>query len=250
MRELTGGNAMLSVLAVVASFIVGGILIAVSSEQVQTTISYITARPSDFFTALWNSVFGAYDAMFRGAIFNYKATSFVQMIKPITETLAYATPITMAGLGLAVAFRSGLFNIGATGQIIFGAMFAGWVGIFVDLPFYLHFPLAVLAGIIGGGLFGNHRSKRSHRDHHAQLHRRNAPELLAQDPDPAGTRLNQPGLTSGARHVKVLVLLGRPVPSARRAHRHVACRGLHLVVAQPFYIGLPLPCAGPQPKRG
>jgi simple sugar transport system permease protein len=76
------------------------------------------------------------------------------MIKPITETLAYATPITMAGLGLAVAFRSGLFNIGATGQIIFGAMFAGWVGIFVDLPFYLHFPLAVLAGIVGGGLFG------------------------------------------------------------------------------------------------
>ena len=154
MKELTGGNALLSVLAVVASFIVGGILIAVSSESVQTTIGYVTARPSDFFTALWNSVFGAYDAMFRGAIFNYKATSFVQMIKPITETLAYATPITMAGLGLAVAFRSGLFNIGATGQIIFGAMFAGWVGIFVELPFYLHFPLAVLAGIVGGGLFG------------------------------------------------------------------------------------------------
>jgi simple sugar transport system permease protein len=153
-KEFTAGNAMLSVLAVVASFIVGGILIAVSSEDVQTTIGYITARPSDFFNALWNAVFGAYDAMFRGAIFNYKATSFVQMIKPITETLAYATPITMAGLGLAVAFRSGLFNIGATGQIIFGAMFAGWVGIFVDLPFYLHFPLAVLAGIVGGGLFG------------------------------------------------------------------------------------------------
>ena len=100
-KEFTAGNAMLSVLAVVASFIVGGILIAVSSEEVQTTIGYITARPSDFFNALWNAVFGAYDAMFRGAIFNYKATSFVQMIKPITETLAYATPITMAGLGLA-----------------------------------------------------------------------------------------------------------------------------------------------------
>ena len=103
-KEFTAGNAMLSVLAVVASFIVGGILIAVSSEDVQTTLGYITARPSDFFNALWNAVFGAYDAMFRGAIFNYKATNFVQMIKPITETLAYATPITMAGLGLAVAF--------------------------------------------------------------------------------------------------------------------------------------------------
>jgi ABC-type uncharacterized transport system permease subunit len=154
LKEFTAGNALLSVLAVVASFIVGGILIAVSSPEVQTTVTYITARPADFLSALWNAVFGAYDAMFRGAIFNYKALSFVQMVKPITETLAYATPITMAGLGLAVAFRSGLFNIGATGQIIFGAMFAGWVGIYVDLPFYLHFPLAVLAGIIGGGLFG------------------------------------------------------------------------------------------------
>ena len=57
MKELTGGNALLSVLAVVASFIVGGILIAVSSESVQTAIGYVTARPSDFFTALWNSVF-------------------------------------------------------------------------------------------------------------------------------------------------------------------------------------------------
>jgi ABC-type uncharacterized transport system permease subunit len=154
LKEFTAGNALLSVLAVLASFIVGGILIAISSSDVQTTITYIGARPADFFQALWNAVFGAYDAMFRGAVFNYKALDSVQMIKPITETLAYATPITMAGLGLAVAFRSGLFNIGGTGQIIFGAMFAGWVGIYVDLPFYLHFPLAVLAGILGGGLFG------------------------------------------------------------------------------------------------
>ena len=107
MKEFTAGNALLSVLAVVASFIVGGILIALSSQEVQTTISYITARPSDFFSALWNAVFGAYDAMFRGAIFNYKALSFVQMIKPITETLAFATPITMAGLAAIKASTQG-----------------------------------------------------------------------------------------------------------------------------------------------
>jgi len=153
-KEITSTSVLLSVLAVFASLVVGGLLIAFSSPEVQTTASYLTARPSDFFMALWNSVFGAYDAMFRGAIFNYKALDGVQMIKPITETLAYATPITIAGLGLAVAFRSGLFNIGGTGQIIFGAMFAGWVGIYIDLPWYFHFPLAVLAGIIGGGLFG------------------------------------------------------------------------------------------------
>jgi len=154
LKEITSTSVLLSVLAVLASLVVGGLLIAFSSPEVQTTATYLTARPADFFMALWNSVFGAYDAMFRGAIFNYKALDGVQMIKPITETLAYATPITIAGLGLAVAFRSGLFNIGGTGQIIFGAMFAGWVGIYVDLPWYFHFPLAVLAGIIGGGLFG------------------------------------------------------------------------------------------------
>ncbi len=154
MKEFTGGSAFLSILAVIASLLVGGVLIALSNQDVQTTATYLTARPSDFFHALWNAVFGAYDAMFRGAIFNYQAQSSQEMFKPITETLAYATPITMSGLGLAVAFRSGLFNIGATGQIIFGAMFAGWVGIYVDLPWYIHFPLAVLAGIVGGGLFG------------------------------------------------------------------------------------------------
>lgn len=153
-REIVNGNIWLSFLAVVASFVVGGVLIAASSESVQAAATYLAARPSDFFLALWNSVFGAYDAMFRGAVFNYQANDFNQMVRPITETLAYATPIVMSGLGLAVAFKSGLFNIGAAGQIVFGAMFAGWVAIFVDLPGYIHFPIALLAGIIGGALWG------------------------------------------------------------------------------------------------
>ena len=144
----------LSILAVLVSFVVGGVLIAFSNADVEAAVPYFFASPMDSLNAIGTSVFGAYDAMFRGAIFNYQAGSFAEMIRPITETLAYATPITMAGLGLAVAFRSGLFNIGGTGQILFGAMFAGWVGINVHLPWYLHFPLAVLAGIIGGGLFG------------------------------------------------------------------------------------------------
>ena len=144
----------LSILAVLVSFVVGGVLIAFSNADVEAAVPYFFASPMDSLNAIGTSVFGAYDAMFRGAIFNYQAGSFAEMIRPITETLAYATPITMAGLGLAVAFRSGLFNIGGTGQILFGAMFAGWVGINVHLPWILLFPLAVLAGIVGGALFG------------------------------------------------------------------------------------------------
>jgi len=153
--KILRGNVMLSVLAVLVSFVVGGVLIAVSNPAVQQTASYLAARPADFFSAVWNAVFGAYDALFRGSIFNYQAATPAGMIKPITETLAFATPITMAGLGMAVSFRSGLFNIGGTGQILFGAMFAGWVGINVHLPWAIHFPLAVLAGVLGGAFFGS-----------------------------------------------------------------------------------------------
>lgn len=153
-RKLFRSTVMLSALAVLVSFVVGGVLIALSNPGVQQASGYFFSRPGDTLSAIWNSVFGAYDALFRGSVFNYQASTPVAMIKPITETLAYATPITMAGLGLAVAFRSGLFNIGGTGQILFGAMFAGWVGINVQLPWALHFPLAVLAGILGGAFFG------------------------------------------------------------------------------------------------
>ena len=153
--KILRGNVMLSVLAVLVSFLVGGVLIAVSNPAVQQTASYLAARPTDFLSAIWNAVFGAYDALFRGSIFNYQAATPAGMIKPITETLAFATPITMAGLGMAVSFRSGLFNIGGTGQILFGAMFAGWVGINVDVPWALHFPLAVIAGVLGGAFFGS-----------------------------------------------------------------------------------------------
>lgn len=148
------GSALVPVLAVLASFIFGGVLIAFSSPAVADASTRLFSTPGDFFSALFSSVFGAYDALFRGSVFNYMAPDFMKMIKPITETLAYATPITLAGLGLAVSFRSGLFNIGGSGQIIFGAMFAAWVGLYLDLPFAIHFPLAVLAGILGGALYG------------------------------------------------------------------------------------------------
>ncbi len=153
-KQIFNPSALVTVLAILASFIIGGLLIAFANENVQTAAGYLFARPGDFFLAVWNAVFGAYDALFRGAIFNYKALDTVGMIKPITETLSYATPITLAGLGMAVAFRSGLFNIGGTGQIIFGAMGAAWVGFTFDLPAFIHLPLAVLAGVVASALFG------------------------------------------------------------------------------------------------
>ncbi len=153
-QSVIRGNALIPVLAIVTSLIVGGILVAISNIDVQTAAGNIFSDPGTFFSTLGQVVGGAYDALFRGSIFNYQATDLVLMLKPLTSTLAFATPITLTGLALAISFRSGLFNIGGTGQIIFGAMFAGWVGIYVHLPFWIHLPLAIVVGVIGGAFFG------------------------------------------------------------------------------------------------
>jgi simple sugar transport system permease protein len=153
-KQIFNASSRATALAILSAFLIGGLLIAFANEEVQITSSYLFSRPTDFLAAVWNSIFGAYDALFRGSIYNYKALDSVGMIKPLTETLTYATPITLAGLGMAVAFRSGLFNIGGTGQIIFGAMGAAWVGFSVELPALIHLPVAVIAGVLAAGLFG------------------------------------------------------------------------------------------------
>lgn len=153
-QKIVRGNAIIPVLAIFVSLIVGGILVAISNQDVLTSAGNIFTDPGTFFTNLGTVVGGAYDALFRGSVFNYQADNIALMFKPLTETLAFATPITLTGLALAISFRSGLFNIGGTGQIIFGAIFAGWIGINVQLPFWIHLPVAILAGVIGGAIYG------------------------------------------------------------------------------------------------
>jgi general nucleoside transport system permease protein len=59
----------------------------------------------------------------------------------------------MAGLGVGLTFRAGMFNIGGRGQMLLAGAAAGWVGINVDLPFPLHLAAAVLAGMVAGAFW-------------------------------------------------------------------------------------------------
>lgn len=70
------------------------------------------------------------------------------------DVLYFATPILMTGLAVGFAFKMGLFNIGASGQYTMGMFFALYVGFMVDLPAGLHWVVAILAGMIGGMLWG------------------------------------------------------------------------------------------------
>ncbi|CUR57209.1 putative sugar ABC transporter, permease protein [metagenome] len=153
MREITSGDALVAVLGVLLAILVGSLLIAFTDEQVRDSAGYVFARPGDFFSATWNAIWGAYTALFRGSIYNTRAQDFVTGIRPLTETLKFAGPLIAAGLGVGLAFRAGLFNIGGRGQMLMAGAAAGWVGFKLDLPLLVHLPLAILAGMLAGALW-------------------------------------------------------------------------------------------------
>jgi simple sugar transport system permease protein len=144
-----------TVLAFVLAIVIGGILIAVSDPDVSAAASYFFSRPTDTLSAVWSSVTSAYVALFEGAVVNLGADSFQQAIRPLTESLTLAAPLIAAGLAVALAFKAGMFNIGATGQLIAGAILAGYVGFtWTGLPFPLHMLVATAAGLLGGAIWG------------------------------------------------------------------------------------------------
>lgn len=153
-QRIMSGDALVAVLAVVLSLIAGGILIALTDEDVAQTATYFFARPQDMLLAAWSAASEAYLALFQGSVFNFEAETFTRMISPLMQTLTVATPLICAGLGVALAFRAGLFNIGAQGQIIIGATLAAWVGFSLHLPVGIHLLLVIVAGIIGGAIWG------------------------------------------------------------------------------------------------
>ncbi len=112
--------------AIALSFVVGGVLIAI-----------VGVNPIEAYWALLRGMFGSGDR--------------------IAASVARSVPFMGSALALAFAFRAGLFNIGAEGQLLVGAVTAAWVGTWAfmaDLPGVVAIPLILLAGAIGGGLWG------------------------------------------------------------------------------------------------
>lgn len=123
-------NAMLvPVLAILTAMIVGGLVILVAG-----------GNPFEAYSGLLDGAFGSPQAL--------------------SETAVWATPYIFAGLAVALAFKGGLFNIGAEGQLALGALSAAWVGyalpdiLHTNLPAVIHIPLAVGAGMLAGAAWG------------------------------------------------------------------------------------------------
>jgi simple sugar transport system permease protein len=160
---------LIPALAVLTGFIIGAIVIALSNDAVIAAYRNFFHAPGAALVATWKAIATAYGALFNGSIGSfadiykgirsYFATGdskpLLLAIYPFTESLATVTPYILAGLAVAVGFKCGLFNIGAEGQFGIGALCSAFVGYSIHgLPWYIHLPLALLAGAAGGAIWG------------------------------------------------------------------------------------------------
>ncbi|MGM1049609.1 MAG: ABC transporter permease [Bacillota bacterium] len=110
------------IVAVIVGLLAGAIAIVIAGGDIMET-----------YAEMWKGAFGGFYFL--------------------TNTLSRATPIILVGLGAAFAFRAGFFNLGSPGQMIFGALAAALVGLYMPGPGWLVCVAALLAGIIAGGLW-------------------------------------------------------------------------------------------------
>lgn len=153
LHDIAAGTVVRSVLAILLSLAVASVLIVFTNEDVSRTLGYFFARPSDFFGAAGQALADAYGAMFRGAIYNTRASTFESGIRPLIESLRFAGPLIAAGLGIALTFRAGLFNIGGTGQLLMAAAFSSFAASQLHLPPVIHLIVAMLFGFFGAALW-------------------------------------------------------------------------------------------------
>jgi simple sugar transport system permease protein len=161
-QSITQGSPVaVTILAIFAALVLSGILIVVSDPVVLRAWDSFGYAPGGAFSATWNSVAAAYSAMFEGAIFSpstvsaaFHGGSIAAIFYPLSLTVFAATPLILTGLSVGIAFRVGLFNIGATSQFIGGALIAAWLGFALNLPAFIHVVVCVIGAAVGGAAMG------------------------------------------------------------------------------------------------
>ena len=159
------GNAFtVTVLALLSAMVLGGLLAAFTNPTV------LHAPAGSILGKAWAVASGTYVALFEGSIFNPHtvAALFQQaslstavhdgylsaVFAPLSETAVAATPLILTGLAVALPYQAGMFNIGAEGQFIGGAIMAAWLGYDIRMPFFIHVVVCVLGGFAGGAVLG------------------------------------------------------------------------------------------------
>lgn len=148
-------------LAILTGLLIGAVMIAATSASVWAAFGESIWKG---FGTAFKEIGTAYQALFSGALGDPvrivralgsgDAKEIRSALNPFLESLVQSTPYIFTGLAVAVGFRSGLFNIGVEGQLFIGAAAATYVGYaLTGLPGFIHMPLALLAGALGGAFW-------------------------------------------------------------------------------------------------
>jgi general nucleoside transport system permease protein len=156
-----GSPTVVTILAIFSALVLGGLIIAFSDTTVLHAWNSFFAAPGTALSATWQSVASAYSALFEGAIVNphtvaaaFHGGSVGAIFYPLSQTTSQATPLILTGLAVALAFRAGLFNIGAASQWIGGAIVVTYLGFAISLPPVIHVIVCLLGGFAGGAVLG------------------------------------------------------------------------------------------------
>jgi general nucleoside transport system permease protein len=154
--------ALIPLLAVLTGLIFGALFIIFTTPAVYDAFEVSFGQG---IATAWDTVRVAYTALFNGSIGNPAQMvralqsgddlAIRRAFNPFLESLVTSTPYIFAGLAVALGFRAGVFNIGAEGQIFIGALTGTFIGYSITgLPAVIHIPLALLAGFLGGAIWG------------------------------------------------------------------------------------------------
>ena len=146
-RSPIGQTLTMPALAVLTGLVIGALAILATGEN-----------PITAYGALFGGSFGTPQQFITGFQTYFASGDTKELLRaiyPFTESLVAATPYIFAALSVAIGFRCGLFNIGAEGQVLIGALSSAYVGYSITgLPAFIHLPLALLAGALGGAVWG------------------------------------------------------------------------------------------------
>jgi len=98
-----------------------------------------------FMAFIGSNPFAGFLYLFKGGLMN---------VERIGNTIATAITLMLVGLSVSFAFKTGLFNIGAAGQMLIGGLCATLVAHNVFLPRMLYLPVLILAALLGGAIWG------------------------------------------------------------------------------------------------
>jgi len=161
-EEVRQSSLIVPIMAIISGLLLGGLLVALSSEEVYTTwsesplqaISNGFKAAGEAYTTLFTGSFGSPTKII-DAIQSGDDLAIRRAFNPVFESLVKSIPYIFGGLAVSLGFRTGLFNIGVEGQIFIGGIFSVWVGYtFTGLPAFIHIPFAFMAGALGGALWG------------------------------------------------------------------------------------------------